>query len=272
MIKSLTIHDGSPLNTICSPIKWMTSPKYSGTMSVRLERVGGGQLHKSRIRIRRGTELERLMVMIDQVVETDSEVGRGSNQRRFADSGDLAQVVIEARAGSSEAWHTLIQRFGGLVAAIARRCRLNDADVAEVSQTTWLRLVENIDRIQQPERLGAWLATTSRRESLRIATRRAVVSDTDAMYLMADDELDPLDHELLKEEQVRAIRLAAEKLPPRCQRLLGLLMGDLDLPYTEIAEQLSMPIGSIGPTRGRCLEHLRQLLEEVELSHSAVAR
>jgi RNA polymerase sigma factor (sigma-70 family) len=212
------------------------------------------------------------MVMIDQLVETGNEVGRESNQKGFADAGDLAQVVIEARAGSSEAWHSLIQRFGGLVAAIARRCRLNDADVAEVSQTTWLRLVENIDRIQQPERLGAWLATTSRRESLRIATRRAVVSDTDAMYLMADDELDPLDHELLKEEQVRAIRLASEKLPPRCQRLLGLLMSDLELPYMEIAEQLNMPIGSIGPTRGRCLEHLRQLLEEVELNHSAVAR
>ncbi len=211
------------------------------------------------------------MVVIDQVVETVDEAGPGSTQRRFADRDDLAEVVIEARAGSSEAWHTLIQRFGGLVASIARRCRLNDADVAEVSQTTWLRLVENIDRIQQPERLGAWLATTSRRESLRIATRRAVVSDTDAMYLMADDELDPLDHELLKEEQVRAIRMAADRLPPRCQRLLGLLMGDLDLPYTEIAEQLSMPIGSIGPTRGRCLEHLRQLLEEVELSQTPVA-
>ena len=210
------------------------------------------------------------MVVIDQVVETDSEVERGYVQRKFGDGDDLAQVVFEARAGSSEAWNTLILRFGGLVAAIARRCRLNDADVAEVSQTTWLRLVENIDRIHQPERLGAWLATTSRRESLRIATRRAVVSDTDAMYLLADDELDPLDHELLKEEQVRAIRKAADRLPPRCQRLLGLLMGDNDLPYAEIAEQLSMPIGSIGPTRGRCLEHLRQLLEEVELNQTPV--
>jgi RNA polymerase sigma factor (sigma-70 family) len=210
------------------------------------------------------------MVVIDQVVETDSEVERGYVQRKFGDGDDLAQVVFEARAGSSEAWNTLILRFGGLVAAIARRCRLNDADVAEVSQTTWLRLVENIDRIHQPERLGAWLATTSRRESLRIATRRAVVSDTDAMYLLADDELDPLDHELLKEEQVRAIRKAADRLPPRCQRLLGLLMGDNDLPYAQIAEQLSMPIGSIGPTRGRCLEHLRQLLEEVELNQTPV--
>ena len=205
---------------------------------------------------------------IEQIADTDNEF-RGSTHRTFRDENDLAWIVMEARAGSSEAWHTLIQRFGGLVAAIARRCRLNDSDVAEVSQTTWLRLVENIDRIQRPERLGAWLATTSRRESLRIATRRAAVSDTDAMDLKADDELDPLDHGLLKEEQVRAIRLAAERLPPRCQRLLGLLMGDLDLPYAEIAEQLSMPIGSIGPTRGRCLEHLRQLMEEVDLSQTS---
>jgi RNA polymerase sigma factor (sigma-70 family) len=207
-------------------------------------------------------------VAIDQIVEAGGDRGRGSIRRSFANEGDLSKLVMEARAGSSEAWHSLIQRFGGLVTAIARRCRLNDADVAEVSQTTWLRLVENIDRIHQPERLGAWLATTSRRESVKIASRRAGVPATDAMNLTADDDLDPLDHGLLREEQARAIRLAAERLPPRCRRLLGLLMGDLDLPYREIAEQLNMPIGSIGPTRGRCLEHLRQLLEEAESSQS----
>jgi RNA polymerase sigma factor (sigma-70 family) len=210
-------------------------------------------------------------VSIDQVAVAASGAGWQSAPRSFTDEDDLALVVMEARAGSSDAWHTLIRRFSGLVSAIARRCRLNDSDVAEVSQTTWLRLVENIDRIQQPERLGAWLATTSRRESLRIATRRAVVSATDEIYLMADDELDPLDYGLLREEQVRAIRLAADRLPPRCQRLLGLLMGDHDLPYAEIAKQLSMPIGSIGPTRGRCLEHLRQLMEAAELNQSPVA-
>ena len=183
-----------------------------------------------------------------------------------ADDGDLVQVVAQARAGTGAAWETLIERFGGLVAAVSRRCRLSDADVAEVSQTTWLRLVENIDRIEQPERLGAWLATTSRRESLKIATRRAPVSATDAVYLIADDKADPPDAGLLKEEQVRSIRIAADRLPLRCQRLLGLLMGDDDLPYKEIGELLSMPIGSIGPTRGRCLEHLRQMLAEMELS------
>ena len=99
---------------------------------------------------------------INQVADT---VIPQTAERSSADDDDLIQVVAEARAGTSEAWETLVERFGGLVAAVARRCRLSEADVAEVGQTTWLRLVENIDRIQQPERLGAWLATTSRREA-----------------------------------------------------------------------------------------------------------
>jgi RNA polymerase sigma factor (sigma-70 family) len=186
--------------------------------------------------------------------------------RPAVDDCELILVVEQARAGSNSAWETLIERFGGLVAAIARRCRLSDADVAEVCQTTWLRLVENLDRIEQPERIGAWLATTSRRESLRIATRQTAVSATDVLYLMADEKADPLDAALLKDEQAHMIRAAAERLSPRCQRLLGVLMGDDDLPYKEIAEQLRMPIGSIGPTRGRCLDHLRQILAEMQLS------
>jgi RNA polymerase sigma factor (sigma-70 family) len=185
-----------------------------------------------------------------------------------ADDGDLVQVVAQARGGSGAGWETLIERFGGMVAAVARRCRLSDADVAEVSQTTWLRLVENIDLIEQPERLGAWLATTSRRESLKIATRKAAIPATDAVYLVADDKTDPPDAGLLREEQVRAIRIAAEQLPLRCRNLLGLLMGDDDLPYNEIAEQLHMPIGSIGPTRGRCLDHLRHILDGMQLAQT----
>jgi RNA polymerase sigma factor (sigma-70 family) len=190
--------------------------------------------------------------------------------RRAIEDGELVDVVAQARAGVDAAWESLIGRFGGLVAAIARRCRLSDADVAEVCQTTWLRLVENLDRIEQPERIGAWLATTSRRESLRIATRQTPVSATDVLYLLADEEADPLDAALLKEEQAQAIRRAAAQLSPRCRRLLGVLMGDDDLPYKDIAEQLSMPIGSIGPTRGRCLEHLRQIMAEMELSQAPV--
>ena len=191
-------------------------------------------------------------------LNADSPVPPGRNE-------DLGDVVARARGGESAAWEILVQRFSGLVASIARRCRLNDADVAEVCQTTWLRLVENLDRIEQPERLGAWLATTSRRVSCELPpvgqrSPRRMRSDP-----MPDEEIDPLDARLLRDEQVAAIRMAAERLSPRCRRLLGLLMGDYDLPYKAIAEQLSMPIGSIGPTRGRCLEHLRQLMAEMEL-------
>jgi RNA polymerase sigma factor (sigma-70 family) len=197
---------------------------------------------------------------------TDPRCGASLTRASTAseDDADLVLIVAQAREGVAAAWEDLIGRFGGLVTAIARRCRLSDADVAEVCQTTWLRLVENLDRIEQPERLGAWLATTSRRESLRIATRQVVVSANDLVYSMADDKADPLDAALLRGEQVRAIRMASEQLSPRCRHLLGLLMGDDDLPYKEIAEQLSMPIGSIGPTRGRCLDHLRDILAEME--------
>lgn len=206
-----------------------------------------------------------------RVVEIHQRAQQIPRGRPLSDDSDLVVVVEQARAGESAAWEALVERFSGLVAAIARRCRLNEADVAEVCQTTWLRLVENLDRIEQPERIGAWLATTSRRESLRIATRQTVLSSADVVHLLADDEAEPLDAALLHDEQVLDIRMAAERLPERCQRLLGLLMGDDDLPYKEIAEQLSMPIGSIGPTRGRCLDHLRQLLADVQLSQASAA-
>ena len=96
--------------------------------------------------------------------------------RRSYPDGDLAEVVAAAVDGDPAAWTTLTQRFGNMVMAIARSCRLNDADVAEVHQMTWLRLVENIGRIEQRERIGAWLATTARRESLRIVRAKGRVA------------------------------------------------------------------------------------------------
>jgi RNA polymerase sigma factor (sigma-70 family) len=204
-----------------------------------------------------------VLAINEQAVPCSDDSSKGVS-KPSTDDADLVLLVAQARDGVAAAWEALIGRFGGLVAAIARRCRLSDADVGEVCQTTWLRLVENLDRIEQPERLGAWLATTARRESLRIATRQVVVSANDLVHSLPDDKADLLDAALLRQEQVSAIRLAAERLSPRCRGLLGLLMGDDDLPYKEIAEQLSMPIGSIGPTRGRCLDHLREILAEME--------
>jgi RNA polymerase sigma factor (sigma-70 family) len=193
-----------------------------------------------------------------QATDTESETIAATRD-------DLASVVAAAAAGTTSAWEDLTRRFGKLVASIARNCRLSDADVAEVSQTTWLRLVENIDRIERPERVGAWLATTARRESLRLVRGNARVgSDPEILAQMADPNARSLDYELLANERSDVVRLAYAKLPERCQRLLGVLGSANPPSYQEVSLLLDMPIGSIGPTRGRCLDHLRKLMLEVD--------
>jgi RNA polymerase sigma factor (sigma-70 family) len=150
------------------------------------------------------------------------------------------------------------------VMAIARSCRLNEADVAEVHQVTWLRMVENIDRIEQPERIGAWLATTAKRESLRIARSKSRMAfDHEALLDRPDPDAKALDDGPISEEWAESVRNALALLPPHCRRLLNVLAGDGPPSYKEVSSILSMPIGSIGPTRGRCLEHLRRIMEDL---------
>jgi RNA polymerase sigma factor (sigma-70 family) len=183
--------------------------------------------------------------------------------RAAVDDQVLADVVAAAAEGDPRAWEHLSKRFGNMILAIARSCRLGDADVGEVFQTTWLRLVENISRIERPERIGAWLATTSRRESLRLVRGKARIAfDSDAFEYLPDVNAPSVDASLLSEERSAAVREAFVKLPPHCQRLLGLLAGGDPPSYQDVSKILDMPIGSIGPTRGRCLEHLRRILVE----------
>jgi len=203
-----------------------------------------------------------MVVIVDPPGHAESEHRATRTQR--ADPV-LSQVVVAASAGDARAWEELTHRFSAMIMAIARTCRLCDADVGEVHQTTWLRLVENISRIEQPERVGAWLATTQRRESLRLVRKRSRwVFDRDALAELADAHAPAPDSGPLAEERSSAVRGAYAQLPPRCQRLLGLLLGGDPLSYKEISEALRMPIGSIGPTRGRCLEHLGRIMEELE--------
>ncbi|HEY3941606.1 MAG TPA: sigma-70 family RNA polymerase sigma factor [Acidimicrobiales bacterium] len=173
-------------------------------------------------------------------------------------------VVVEAAAGAAGAWEELTRRFGGMIIAIARSCRLGEADAWEVHQTTWLRLVENIGRIEHPERIGAWLATTAKRECLRMVRNRSPLAfDEDTLARLVDDTLLDLDARPLAEEQSVVLRAAFAQLPPRCQRLLTYLSGEESPSYKQASAALSMPIGSIGPTRGRCLEHLRKIIHEL---------
>ena len=175
-----------------------------------------------------------------------------------------ADLVRRAGTGDRLAWEDLVDAFAGLIWAIARNHRLSDGDAADVSQTTWLRLLENIDRLVDPSRVGAWLATTARRECLRVLglANRHVLVDDEARLDAPDAAAPDVDAGLLLAEREEAVRVAFEQLPERCQRLLRLLMLDPPPSYEELSAALGVPIGSIGPTRGRCLKKLRDLVEE----------
>jgi RNA polymerase sigma factor (sigma-70 family) len=180
----------------------------------------------------------------------------------------VSRLVRRAAEGDQRAWDELIDEFAGLVWGIARAFRLGDVDAADVSQTTWLRLVENLDRLQDPSRVGAWLATTARRqciEQLRHASR--VSPRGDDLPEPVSTSPDP-DAALLTSERDHALWTALERLPNRDRRLLRMLMADRAPSYAEISAALEMPIGSIGPTRARALERLRREAQRSGLDES----
>jgi RNA polymerase sigma factor (sigma-70 family) len=177
------------------------------------------------------------------------------------DRSAIAVLVQAAAAGDQHAWNGLVDKFASTVWAIARGYRLNAADAADVSQTTWLRLVENLNRIEQPERVGAWLATTTRREALRVLRMAGrQIPNGDDFEVLPDiaTSVSP-DRGLLAAERDRLVAELIEQLPERSQLLLRLLSADSPLSYRDISDTMSMPIGSIGPTRARALEQLRRL-------------
>jgi DNA-directed RNA polymerase specialized sigma24 family protein len=111
--------------------------------------------------------------------------------------------------------------------------------------------------------VGAWLATTARRECLQvIARRRRGVPVDDEILGRLPDDSPPVDAALLAGEQAAVLWAAFERLTPRCQRLLRVLMADPPPSYSDVSAALDMPVGSIGPTRSRCLDRLRDLLDE----------
>jgi RNA polymerase sigma factor (sigma-70 family) len=184
--------------------------------------------------------------------------------RRNAGVPDVASLVRRAAAGDTSAWERLVDQYSRLIWAMTRDFKLSESDAADVVQATWLRLLEHIGRIEYPDSIASWLATTARHECLRhlAASKRVMlVDDHDAAFGGSAAHQPEVDERLLAEERARAVREAVAMLPTASQRLLELLMADPPVSYTEISDQLGLPIGSIGPTRGRCLERLRLMLQ-----------
>lgn len=176
----------------------------------------------------------------------------------------IVDLVRRARSGDQAAWDEIVERFAPLVWAICMRHRLSTADADDVGQSLWLGLLEHLDSLREPAALPGWIATTTRRECLKVhdaARRRQVPVDpaaTDDEVLGADPTAPPVDEGLLAEERCAAVRAAFAALAPQCRRLLALLVSDPPLPYVRIAEMLGVPVGGLGPTRARCLDKLRR--------------
>jgi RNA polymerase sigma factor (sigma-70 family) len=173
--------------------------------------------------------------------------------------------VRAAAAGDARAWEKIVDRYADLVWSICRAHRMSDADAADTVQLTWLRLLQNLERIRDPRRLAGWLATTCRRECqdlLRRSRSSVTVEDEHMDRLLGGTA--PADQPVLAAEQYAALWQAFQRLSEWCQRVLRALVVDPeDGPpsYRVVATQLQMPVGSLGPTRARCLNQLRKLLD-----------
>jgi RNA polymerase sigma factor (sigma-70 family) len=176
---------------------------------------------------------------------------------------DDATLVARCRDGDAAAWELLVRRYQRLVYTVARRAGLDEHGAADVFQAVFARLFEQLGALRQPDKLRAWIVTSAKREALaqrRLQSRTESLDDGDESTEPADT--DPLPEALLGELQLlNQLRGALDRLDTRCRTLLQLLFADDDerLPYEEVSRRLALPVGSIGPTRSRCLAKLRQL-------------
>ena len=190
---------------------------------------------------------------------------------RDPDASDDRLLVERCRAGDGAAWAALVGRYQRLVYAIVTRMGLDEHTAADVFQTVFERLTQHLATLREPERLQAWIVTTAKREGLaarRLGQRQVSMTRDDDSDPDATDQWDFADETPRAEEQLQELqelhrlRLGLERLDERCRDLLLLVFRDDDehLGYDEIGQRRGLPVGSIGPTRSRCLGKLRKLL------------
>jgi RNA polymerase sigma factor (sigma-70 family) len=167
-------------------------------------------------------------------------------------------LVRAAGAGDNDAWARLVDRYDRLLRSVARSYRLQPSDVDDVVQTTWMRLYGHIDRVRDPAAIAGWLATTARREAMRVLQTHVREQLSNDPELGEDDDSDCPEARVLADEERLILERAIAVLPDRQRKLMNLLATQPDADYQHISATLEMPQGSIGPTRARGLERLRQ--------------
>jgi len=175
-------------------------------------------------------------------------------------AGERTRLIEAARQGDQIAWQSIIELHHRLVWWMLGSYSFDHATQEDIYQTVWCRLAENLDKIRDPERLPAWLATTARNEALKRIRYEKRIRPTDLTeYQLIDDDPTP-EEAVTLDDQRRSILDAFARLDELCRELLVLCTTDPPLGYEEIAEVWGRPIGSIGPTRARCLNQLRKLI------------
>jgi RNA polymerase sigma factor (sigma-70 family) len=169
------------------------------------------------------------------------------------------ELLDAARAGQADAWAVLVRRYSPKMYAVARSFGLDPRTAEDLMQTAWLRLLERTDQLRDAASVGPWLAMVVRNDARKLVTRRRTVP-TDVGFEQRASDGRPPDAGLLTDERAAALRTAFARLGDDCRQLLRLVTADPPLSYDEIAAAIGRPRGALGPTRARCLEHLRRAL------------
>ena len=177
--------------------------------------------------------------------------------REMVSERTVTELVRAAADGDGRAWGEIVVRYGDLVRATVAGFRLQQADTADAVQNTWLRAVERIGTVRDPERLGGWLTTTAARECLAVLRRSKRELPVDAFIDQVAWTGPTPETRVLREERDRAVDAAVAQLPTRRRQLVDAIFRGADADYAQVSEATGMPVGSIGPTRGRALVELR---------------
>jgi RNA polymerase sigma factor (sigma-70 family) len=191
------------------------------------------------------------------------------------DPADLAVLTERAARGDQAAWNELVERHTPMLWSLVRSFRLSADDAADVVQLTWVRLVEQLPRIREPQRVASWLATTARQEALRVQRMHGRVvpaGDGSVFDDLPDTDAVPPPDAIVRAERDADLWRAFNLLSPRCQKVLQVLLADQDASYASLSSALGVPVGSIGPTRNRCLDKLRRLLTDQNLDDAELQR
>jgi RNA polymerase sigma factor (sigma-70 family) len=170
------------------------------------------------------------------------------------------ELLALARQGDGDAWAEVVGRYRGLVSSVVRAYRLQDADARDAEQRTWLRLVEHLGSLRDPDRLGGWLATTASRECLRILREGQTLVGLEMDAVPATEP--GVEEQVVDADTAARLWQIVATLPPRGRTIMRALFADEPRPYAEVARATGIPIGSLGPSRARLIDRVRRSFDD----------